>query len=351
MSTPSAAAWPIRASIAKRAPEPIAAPIATLILALVVLAALAWRAAAAEPARIEQHDGFDRLVLPFGVLPDGRPPQRPAIPLLRRGEGSYRIVLPVPLPPIAGIPRGVTEFLPQRRPDGQIGVIDLVPAAGAYLRYRATADGFALDVVHGLAAPMRPVATPIRPPPAGPLPPKVAHAGVLFSAPRLAALRLGDELILFMPVQGDLDPATIPPARVAAAAAVEQGRHRLVRLTLRPDTHVEIRREGARQWRLGFSADGAVAPARTRFATDGRSLLVATGDDGAEFATLKLPELGAVAIVLTAVDWAMAPARSPFLDVLDALIGGVVVPRTDGLAIERRPNGIAISGVDRRSGG
>jgi hypothetical protein len=28
-----------------------------------------------------------------------------------------------------------------------------------------------------------------------------------------------------------------------------------------------------------------------------------------------------------------------------------VVPRTDGLALERRPDGIAISGTDRRSGG
>ena len=77
----------------------------------------------------------------------------------------------------------------------------------------------------------------------------------------------------------------------------------------------------------------------------GRSLLVPADSESAEFATLNMPEFGAVAVVLAAADWAMPPARSPYLDVLDAMVGGVVVPRTDALAIERRPEGIAISSV------
>lgn len=334
MRTPSAAAWPIHASIVRRVLE------LTLAAAILAVAGLGV-ARAAELRAVEQHDGYDRIVIPFKEESGGRP----AVPLLRRGNGAYRLGLPTPLASIAGTPRGIASFQAARNADGAIGTIDLVPAPGVYLRYRTVDEGFALDVVHGLPAPSQSV----EPPPArvatGPLPPKAAHAGVLFSAPRLAAWRLGNELILVMPVQADLDPTMIPPARVSAVTAGEQGQHRLVRLRLRPDTRVEIAREGERGWRLGFSTDTAVAPARSRFAAAGRSVVVDADAGTLDVATLSLPELGAVAVVLANEDWAMAPARSPYLDVLAALVGGVVVPRTDALAIERRADGIAINGV------
>jgi hypothetical protein len=307
----------------------------------------------AGPVQVERHDGFDRLTIPLAEPAPTPGMARAPVPLLRRPDGAYRLVPPTTFVAIAGAPRGLSGFLIQRDADGSIGAIDLVPAPGSYLRYRSTADGIALDVVHGIAAPAPPPVMSQAPPPApqGPLPPKVVHAGLLFAAPRLAALRLGNDLILIMPPQSDLDPAAIPPARVAAATAVDQGRHRLVRLQLRPDTRIEIAREGAQQWRLGFGPDAAVAPARTRFTADGRSVVVEAEAGAAEFVTLNLPELGAVAVVLAAGEWAMAAGRSPYLDVLDAVIGGVVVARTDSLAIERRPEGIAISGVSRKPGG
>ena len=340
MPTPSAAAWPIPVSIARRVLE-LTLVVATLVAASAVAVTAAERGAA---PLVEPHDGFDRIVLPAD-------PARPPAPLVRRADGSYRVVPPAPIAAVAGVPRGLSGFLTQRNADGSIGAIDLVPAPGTYLRYRMTGEGIVLEVVHGIRAPVQTAAAPVAPAPQGPLPPKVVHAGVLFAAPRLAALRLGDDLILILPSQSDLDPAAIPPARVAAVTAVDQGRHRVVRMQLRPDTRIEIAREGAQQWRLGFGPDAAIAPARTRFTADGRSVVVEAEAGAAEFVTLNLPELGAVAVVLAAGEWAMAAGRSPYLDVLGSVIGGVVVPRTDSLAIERRSDGIAISGISRKPGG
>jgi hypothetical protein len=334
---PSAAAWPTRASIARRALE--------LIVAAAVAAALCAPYPAksddARGGRVERHEGFDRLIMPRG---DERP-----VPLLRRGDGSYRLALPAPLTGLVEMPRGLARFEPQRNADGSIAAIDLVPAPGSYLRFRSLGERFALDIVHGLGSPA-PVVTALAPA-AGPLPPKVVHAGVLFASPHLAAFRMGDELVLVMPLRGDLDPAAIPPARVAAATAIEQSGHRIVRLRLRPDTQVEIVREGGEQWRLGFGVGAAAKPIRVRFAADGRSAVVVTESGADAFASITLPEFGAVAVLLAADNWSTAPARSPYLDVLEALVGGVVVPRTDALAIERRADGIAVNGVSRRAGG
>ena len=317
----------------------------TLLLAALAAAGAATAAERLAVARIEWHDGYDRLIIPFDKA-DSR-----SVPLLRRGDSTYRVPLLMPLASAPEAPRGLARFLTERGADGSIKAIELTPAPGSHFRYRSSAQGLVLDVVHGLRAPTQAAAARPTASTAGPLPAKVVHAGILFAAPRLAALRLGDELILIMPMQSDLDPAAIPGARVAAAAAVEQGRHRLVRLKLRPDTRIEIVREGQQQWRLGFGPDAAVAPARMRFAAEGRSVLVDADGVAAEFATLSLPELGPVAVVLAAGAWAMAPARSPYLDVLDAMVGGVVVARTDSLAIERRQDGIAISGVSRPARG
>jgi hypothetical protein len=76
-------------------------------------------------------------------------------------------------------------------------------------------------------------------------------------------------------------------------------------------------------------------------------VLIHAGAGGVEPVTMNLPELGPVAVVLAASDWATTAARSPYLDVLDAVIGGVVVPRTDNVAIEQRDGGIAVSSVSR----
>lgn len=338
---PSAAAWPTHASTARRVHK--------LSLVLAVLSAFAAPAAADEgraALRVERHDGYDRLVISVPDHPADGEPARP-IPLLRRGESGYRLPLPIPLATIPEMPRGLVSFEGERSADGSVRTIHLVPAPGSYLRYRSLAEGFALDVVHGLRTALPATAVPSAPSAGGPLPPRIVHAGLLFSAPRLAALRLGEELILIVPRQSDLDPTTIPPTRVSAVAEGEQGRHRVVRLTLRPDTQIEIARESAHQWRLGFGTDATVVPAKTQFAAEGRSVLIHAGAGGVEPVTMNLPELGPVAVVLAASDWATTAARSPYLDVLDAVIGGVVVPRTDNVAIEQREGGIAVSSVSR----
>lgn len=332
MRTPSAAVLPTPPSIASRGPSAVLLALLACAVALACPVALDCRPAAAE-TRLTLQAGpeADRLVIDSPEV----------LPLRRAVSGRYSLTLSEPAPPLAVWPRGLTAI--ERQPLGFS--FDLAP--GIHLVYRVTATGTAIEVLHrqgggGPAAPAVAQASP------GPLPARQVWVGLVFTAPRLAVVRLAaDSVLIVLPPGADLDLGGLPPRPVKSVEEVVQGRYRLIRLGLEPGAGLEVVREGAGAWRLGFAPQMPTRRVSAAFAEDGRSARLAGLGAGAEGVVLRLPELGVVGVLLADEAVGVGKGRSPYLDLLESEVGALVSPRTESVVMVKDGSALVISAVDQ----
>ncbi len=338
MRTPSAAVLPIPASTASRGPR------AVLLALLACPVVLAWpvvlacsvvpdRPALAETRlTLQQGPEADRLLIH----------SREPVPLLRAVSGRYSVSLAEPAPPLAVWPRGLAAV--ERRPQGF--AFDLAP--GVMLTYRVTATGTAIEVLHRQGGPPAAAAATGAAAPPGPLPARQVAVGLVFTAARLAAVRLGPEsVLLVVPVGSDLDLAGLPPRAVRSAEELVQGRHRLVRLGLDPGAGLELVREGQGVWRLGFAPPAPPRRLAAAFLEEGRAARLEGLGAGVEAVSLRLPDLGPVGIVLAEEAVGVGKSRSPFLDLFESDVGALVTPRSENVVMVKDGPALVISAVDR----
>lgn len=320
MRTPSAAVLPTPPSIASRG------------LSAVLLALLACPVAAETRLTLQPGPEADRLLIDSPEV----------LPLRRAVSGRYSLTLSEPAPPLAVWPRGLTAI--ERQPLGFS--FDLAP--GIHLVYRVTGKGTAIDVLHrqGGGVPAAPaVVAQVAP---GPLPARQVSVGLIFTAPRLAVVRLSaDSVLLVLPPGADLDLGGLPPRPVKSAEEVVQGRHRLIRLGLEAGAGLEVVREGQGAWRLGFAPPMPTRRVAATFAEDGRSARLTGLGAGAEGVVLRLPELGLVGVVLTDEAVGVSKGRSPYLDLLETEVGALVTPRTENVVMVKDGSALVISAVDQ----
>jgi len=295
------------------------------------LAALLLSAPAGAQTRLSLQPGgeADRLLIDSAEV----------VPLIRGVSGRFSVTLKEPAPPLAQWPRGMTGIT--RQPQGFS--FDL--ASGIHLVYRTTAQGTAINFVHRLGGGPTPPAAPVAA--TGPLPARQVSVGLVFTAPRLALIRIGPTALLVLPPGADLDLAGLPPRPVRSAEEVLQGRHRIIRLGLDAGAGLELAREGAGVWRLGFAAGAAPARGSAAFGADARSVRLDGLGAGAEAVSLRLPELGTVAVVLTDTAVGLPGSRSPWLEVMPAEVGALVVPRSEALVMVKDGSALVFSAVDQ----